>query len=173
MRFAGLAATAAAATALFASHAWADTAGDPAVTVKPGMWKWESHVRIMGVFSKSEENLECLIPEKASMKLSALARDLDKSCGVDNVSPTDTGYDFRLVCKGDISGKAKANISHVNGKMALSANGSARWGIIWGTLNYKANATYQGDCDPEEEARQREKWLEEQAREKAEAAKKK
>lgn len=57
-----------AAAALFAvCAAAADTAKDGAVSVKPGKWLWKQETSILAIPLK-EENLECLIPEKADRK---------------------------------------------------------------------------------------------------------
>lgn len=142
----------------------AEPARDGSIRAKPGMWKWEQETSILGVFNSSETNTECLIPEKAEITLSRLARDLDEECGVDTVAPTTDGYTFRLVCKGDVSGKANARITTSENSMQIRARGSARWGLIFAGLSMKADATYMGACPAEEVVRQREKWLKEQGR---------
>ncbi|MEZ5937804.1 MAG: DUF3617 family protein [Hyphomonadaceae bacterium] len=141
----------------------ADTPRDGLVEVKPGMWEWKQETSILGVFNSKERNLECLIPEKAAMTLSRLAYDLDEGCRVENVSPTRAGYTFKLVCKGDVSGKANAELINSNTAMSIRAKGSARWGIIVAGLSMKADATYQGECSPEDYAKAKEKWDEEHA----------
>ncbi|MBI1340262.1 DUF3617 family protein [bacterium] len=166
LRIASIAALAVATLGL----ASADSVKDGAIAAKPGMWKWEQQTSILGVFNSSETNLECLIPEKAKITLSRLARDLDEGCTVDNVVPTSDGYTFKLICKGDVSGKADARITHVADRLSVRAKGSARWGIIVAGLSMSADATFMGDCPADELERQREKWREEQAKENAGAA---
>ncbi len=141
--------------------AHADTATEAVVSVKPGMWNWEQSTKIMGLFSSDEQNLECLIPPKAEMTLSRLAADLDEGCRVEDVAPVRGGYDFRLICKGDVSGKADANISAAPESLKIRAKGSARWGIIFAGLSMQADATYMGECPADEFAEQVAKWNEE------------
>ncbi len=157
----------AAATAVMASLAYADTLKDATVSVTPGMWNWEQETKIMGLFSSDEQNLECLIPEKAEMALSRLAYDLDEGCRVEDVMPTNGGYNFKLICKGKVSGKADANISAASKSLKIRAKGSARWGIISAGLSMSADATYVGECPADEYERQKTKWAEQQAREAA------
>lgn len=143
------------------SLAHADTASDAMVQVNPGKWKWEQNTKILGLFSSDESNIECLIPPKAEMTLSRLAYDLDEGCRVEDVSPTSTGYNFTLVCKGDVSGKAAANIAASPESLKIRAKGNARWGIITAGLSMNADATYMGQCSAEEFAEQVVKWNEE------------
>ena len=143
------------------SLAHADTARDGMVSVKAGMWNWEQSTKIMGLFSSDEQNLECLIPPKAEMTLSRLAYDLDEGCTVEDVVPVSSGYNFTLICKGNVSGKAAANISASPESLQIRAKGNARWGIIMAGLQMNADATYMGECPADEFARQVEKWNEE------------
>lgn len=154
----------AAALALCAA-AGADSRKDGAISVQPGMWNWKQETNVVGMPIK-EENLECLIPEKATITLSKLAYDLDEGCTVDNVSPTPDGYAFKLICKGDIPGKADATLSHSQNSMTIRAKGSARVLGIPAGFSMKADATYMGECPADEVARQKEKWLKEQAEQK-------
>jgi hypothetical protein len=88
-----------AATALLAvCAASADTVKDGAIQVQPGKWKWKQETNIMAI-PLNEENLECLIPEKARITLSKLARDLEEGCKVDNVKPISGGFSFKLTAK--------------------------------------------------------------------------
>lgn len=157
-----LTAIVAAAAVAGASLAFADTLKDGSVQAKPGMWEWKQETSIYGLFNKKETNLECLIPEKAQITLSKLARDLDKGCGVENVSALDTGYSFVLRCKGKVTGKADASLTSSADRISLQASGSARWGVIWAPLSMKANASFKGDCPADELQRQREKFQREQ-----------
>ncbi len=145
--------------------ATAETLKDGIVQARPGLWNWEQRTSILGVFNKEETNLECLIPEKASIRLSRLASDLDESCHVEDVVSVGTGYTFTLVCRGDISGKAKASLTSQGDSMAMRASGRARWGIVVAGLSMRADATYMGDCTPEQITREREKFLRKQAEE--------
>lgn len=142
------------------SLAHADTATDGMVSVNPGMWKWEQETKIMGLFSSDESNIECLIPPKAEMTLSRLAYDLDEGCRVEDVSPTSKGYNFTLICKGKVSGKAAAHIAATPKSLQIRAKGSARWGIISAGLRMNADATYMGECSADEFAEQVVKWNE-------------
>src|SRR5690606_18727342 len=101
MRLLAIAATA----LLVVCAAGADTLKDGAIQVKPGKWKWKQDTSVMAIPLK-EENLECLIPEKARITLSKLARDLQEGCTVDNVVPINAGYSFKLICKGKTTGNA-------------------------------------------------------------------
>ena len=150
--------------AAFGAAASADARSDGSVTVKPGMWNWKQETHVVGIPIK-ETNLECLIPEKATITLSELAYDLDEGCRVENVTQVGTGYDFDLVCKGKYPGRADATLRAGEGSMSIRAKGSARvWGIPAG-FSMKADATYAGDCPADELARQKQKFAEEQAAE--------
>lgn len=140
----------------------ADSAKDGSISVMPGKWNWKQETSVVGMPIK-EENLECLIPEKATIKLSKLAYDLDEGCTVDNVNPTADGYSFKLICTGDIPGKADATLSHSQKTMQIRAKGSAKVLGIPAGFSMKADATYVGECSAEEVATQKEKWLKEQA----------
>jgi hypothetical protein len=153
---------AAAASLAFVAVAGADTRSDGSVSVQPGMWNWKQETHVIGIPIK-ETNLECLIPEKATITLSELARDLDEGCWVENVVPVTNGYDFDLVCRGKYPGKAKATLRSGPGTMSIRAKGSARvWGVPAG-FSMKADATFSGACPADELERQRQKWAEEQA----------
>ena len=111
------------ATAMLAvCAAAADTAKDGAIPVKPGKWIWNQETNIMAIPLK-EENLECLIPEKARITLSKLARDLEEGCTVDNVKPISGGYSFKLICKGKTTGNAEATLTHTPTTMTIRAKG--------------------------------------------------
>jgi hypothetical protein len=150
--FAGIAAIAACAAS-------ADTLKDGAIEVKPGKWNWKQETSVLGIPIK-EENLECLIPQKARITLSKLARDLDEGCTVDNVSPTSDGYKFKLICDGDTTGKADATLSHTEKSMTIRAKGSANLGPIPAGFSMKADATYVGECTPDEVAKETKRWNE-------------
>lgn len=157
---------ASAAVLLIVATAGADSPKDGSVSVTPGMWNWKQETSVIGI-PINESNLECLIPEKATITLSELAYDLDEGCTVDNVRPTGTGYDFDLICTGKYPGKAAASLNATPGKMQIRAKGSAKvWGIKAG-FSMKADATYKGACAPDELRRQQQKYAEEQAREQA------
>jgi hypothetical protein len=158
---------ASAAALLAVAAASADSRGDGSVTVRPGMWNWNQETSVIGIPIK-EKNLECLIPEKATITLSKLAYDLDEGCHVENVVAKSNGYDFDLVCQGKYPGKAAAQLVRTSDRqMSIRAKGSARvWGIPAG-FSMKADATYAGECAPEELHRQQQKYAEEQAREAA------
>lgn len=153
--FAGIAVFAACAAA-------ADTMKDGAVEVKPGSYKWVQETSVIGFINKKEENLECLIPQKAKVTLSKLARDLDETCTVDKVSPAAGGYNFKLNCKGDIPIKADATLTHTSTSMKIKADGSATvLGVIPASVSAKAEATYMGECTPEEFAKETARYNEE------------
>lgn len=159
--FALLAASASAPLAM-APLAAADSIKDGQISVTPGMWNWKQTTSVIGV-PIEEENLECLIPEEATISLSKLAYDLDEGCTVDNVLPAAAGYSFQLICKGDIPGKADATLTHSDRSMAIRAKGSARVMGIPAGFSMKADATYVGECSAEDAAKQKQKWLDEQA----------
>ncbi|MEQ1609553.1 MAG: DUF3617 family protein [Hyphomonadaceae bacterium] len=147
-----------AATALLAvCAASADTAKDGAIQVKPGKWKWKQETSIMAI-PLNEENLECLIPQKARITLSKLARDLEEGCTVDEVVPIAAGYSFKLICKGKTTGNAEATLTHTQTTMTIRARGTANLGPIPAGFSMNADATYQGDCSPAEVAKETERW---------------
>lgn len=149
--------------AVFAAcAASADQAKDGSVQVKPGQYNWKQETSIVGVPLK-EENLECLIPQKATITLSKLAADLDPGCTVDNVVPTADGYTFKLICKGKTKGKADATLTHTNTSMTIRAKGSAEFLGLPAGFSMKADATYKGECTAEEFAKETERWNKEQA----------
>jgi hypothetical protein len=150
--FAGIAAMAACAAS-------ADTLKDGAIQVKPGKWNWKQETSVLGIPIK-EENLECLIPQKARITLSKLAYDLDEGCTVDDVSPTSDGYKFKLICEGKTTGKADATLSHTDLSMTIRAKGSANLGPIPAGFSMKADATYVGECSPDEIAKETKRWHE-------------
>jgi hypothetical protein len=150
--FAGIAAIAACAAS-------ADTLKDGAIQVKPGKWNWKQETSVLGIPIK-EENLECLIPQKARITLSKLAYDLDEGCTVDDVSPTSDGYKFKLICEGKTTGKADATLSHTDLSMTIRAKGSANLGPLPAGFSMKADATYVGECSPDEIAKETKRWHE-------------
>ncbi len=152
-------AAAALGVAAFAGAA-ADSLKDGQVTVTPGMWSWKQETHVLG-FPIKEDNLECLIPEKATITLSKLAYDLDEGCRVDNVMEAPEGYTFKLICTGDIPGKADASLVHSDRMMSIRAKGNAKVLGLPAGFSMQADATYVGDCPPEELARQKAKYAEE------------
>lgn len=150
--FAGIAAIAACAAS-------ADTLKDGAVEVKPGMYSWKQETSVVGV-PINEENLECLIPQKATITLSKLAYDLDEGCTVDNVVPTSTGYSFKLICSGKTKGKADATLTHTPTSMSIRAKGSAQFLGLPAGFSMKADANYVGECSPEEFEKETRRWKE-------------
>lgn len=150
-----------AGVALFAiCAASADTLKDGSVSVKPGKWLWKQETNVLAIPIK-EENLECLIPEEATILLSKLAADLEKGCGVDNVRAIQGGYLFKLKCTGKTKGEADATLTHTEKTMSIRAKGSATLGIIPAGFSMKADATYQGDCSQAEIEKSRERYLRE------------
>lgn len=149
----------AAVAAMAACAASADTLKDGAIQVKPGKWNWKQETSVLGIPIK-EENLECLIPQKARITLSKLAYDLDEGCTVDNVSPTSDGYKFKLICEGKTTGKADATLSHTDLSMTIRAKGSANLGPLPAGFSMKADATYIGECSADEIAKETQRWRE-------------
>jgi len=143
--------------AIAACAASADTPKDGAVQVKPGKWNWKQETSVVGIPIK-EENLECLIPQKATITLSKLANDLDEGCTVDNVAPTSDGYTFKLICKGKTKGKADATLSHTAKSMTIRAKGSAQFLGMPAGFSMKADANYLGECSADEAAKALESW---------------
>jgi len=140
--------------------ATADTLKDGAVQVTPGKYKWKQETSIMAV-PINEENLECLIPEESKITLSKLANDLQKGCTVDNVRAIKGGFLFKLICEGKTTGTADATLVHTDKSMTIHAKGTANLGPIPAGFSMKAQATYVGECTPEELAKGKERWLKE------------
>jgi hypothetical protein len=149
----------AAVAVMAACAAGADTTKDGSIQVMPGKWNWKQETSILGV-PLNEENLECLIPEKATITLSKLAYDLDEGCTVDNVSPTADGFAFKLICQGKTKGKADATLAHTNQSMTIRAKGSAQFLGIPAGFSMKADATYVGACTPDEIAKETQRYRE-------------
>jgi hypothetical protein len=142
----------------------AQQAKDAEVQVAAGKWNWKQDTTVIGFINSKEENLECLIPQKAKVKLSELAYDLDEDCAVDKVAPISGGYSFKLICKGDLPIKADATLITTDKSMVIRANGSATvMGFIPASVSAGANATHVGDCTAEEIAKEEERYAEEQA----------
>lgn len=139
--------------AVFAAcAAAADPMKDGTVSVKSGLYNWKQKTEVVG-FGSKEENTECLIPQKATMTLSRLVDDLQKGCGVENVVPTATGYNFRMVCAGKskIPGTADATLTHTPTSMTIQAKGSATVaGFIPAGFSLRADANYVGECTQEQ-----------------------
>ena len=149
----------AASVAMFAvCAAGADTVKDGSVSVKPGRWLWKQETNVMAIPIK-EENIECLIPEKAEITLSKLATDLEKGCTVDNVRQIPTGYLFKLKCSGKTKGDADATLVHTDQSMTIHAKGSAMLGPIPAGFSMKAQATYMGECTQDEFKQEKDRWL--------------
>lgn len=146
--------------ALAICGATADTTKDGAISVKPGKWLWKQETSIVG-FGSKEQNMECLIPEEASITLSKLARDLEEGCGVDNVRQISGGYLFKLKCKGKYDGDADATLVHTADTMKINAKGSVKMGFVPLGFSMKSDATYQGDCSTAEIAKAQERYLRE------------
>lgn len=150
----------AAAAALIACTAAADTLKDASIQVKPGRYSWKQETSIVGIPIK-EDNVECLIPQKATIALSKLAYDLDEGCTVDNVTPAAGGYNFKLICSGKTKGKADASLVHTNTSMTIRAKGSAQFMGLPAGFSMKADANYLGECTAEEFAKETQRWNEE------------
>ena len=150
----------AAAAALIACTAAADTLKDASVQVKPGRYSWKQETSIVGI-PINEDNIECLIPQKATIALSKLAYDLDEGCTVDNVTPAAGGYNFKLICTGKTKGKADASLVHTNTSMTIRAKGSAQFMGLPAGFSMKADAKYLGECTAEEFAKESQRWNEE------------
>lgn len=132
--------------------------GESTFSIQPGRYNWKQRTEIVG-FGSNEENIECLIPEKATYTLNALAKDLDEGCHVENVSRTANGYNFKLVCTGRIPGTAQAVLSHTANSMTIQATGSATVvGFIPAGFSMHADARRVGDCSAQEITRERERW---------------
>jgi Protein of unknown function (DUF3617) len=159
----------AASVAMFAvCAAAADTVKDGSVSVTPGRWLWKQETNVMAIPIK-EENIECLIPEKAEITLSKLARDLEEGCTVDNVRPIPTGFLFKLKCSGKTKGDADATLIHTAKSMTINAKGSAMLGFIPAGFSMKAQATYMGECSQEEFTKAKENWARDEAEKAAKA----
>jgi len=143
--------------AMAACAASADQAKDGSVQVTPGRYSWKQETSIIGIPLK-EDNIECLIPEKATITLSKLASDLEKGCTVDNVNPTADGYSFKLICTGKTKGRADATLAHTAKSMTIRAKGAAKFMGMDAGFSMKADANYLGECTAEEAARSLESW---------------
>lgn len=152
----------AAAAAMIACTAAADTMKDASIQVKPGSYSWKQETSIVGI-PINEENVECLIPQKATIALSKLAHDLDEGCTVDNVVPAASGYNFKLICTGKTKGKADATLVHTPTSMTIRAKGSAQFMGLPAGFSMKADASYLGECTAEEFAKETQRWNEENA----------
>jgi hypothetical protein len=150
----------AAAAAMIACTAAAGTLKDASVQVKPGRYSWKQETSIVGI-PINEDNIECLIPQKATIALSKLAYDLDEGCTVDNVTPAAGGYNFKLICTGKTKGKADASLVHTNTSMTIRAKGSAQFMGLPAGFSMKADAKYLGECTAEEFAKESQRWNEE------------
>lgn len=140
--------------------------GDGQISVKPGRYSWKQKTEIVG-FGSNEDNIECLIQEKATITLSKLARDLDKGCSVANVVPTPDGYKFRLICNGKIPGTAEASLVHTDTSMTIKAKGSATViGFVPAGFSMQADATRVGDCSEAEIAREKDRMARKAQKEK-------
>ncbi len=137
----------AALAAFVVSAAVADTQKDANFNVNAGLWSWKQETSVAGIPIR-ETNTECLDAEKARMTLRALAYDLDESCTVDNVSPAPGGYNFKLICRGDIPGTAQAVLTYTARTMSITARGKARVIGIPTGFSMRADATYLGACPP-------------------------
>ena len=141
----------------------ADTVKDGVVSVKPGRWLWKQELSLVGLGSK-EENVECLIPEEAKITLSKLVRDLQEGCTVANVRAIQSGYLFKLNCKGKYSGEADATLTHTDRTMKINAKGTVKGTVSLGIplgFSMKSDATYQGDCSATEVAKAKERYIRE------------
>ena len=145
--------------AFAACSASAEPQKDGAVHVKPGRYNWKQETSVVGI-PINEENLECLIPEKATIKLSKLAYDLDEGCTVDDVSPTPDGYKFKLICTGKTKGTADATLVHTDTSMSIRAKGSAQVLGMPAGFSMKADANYVGECSKDEIAKETARWKE-------------
>ncbi|MDP3737597.1 MAG: hypothetical protein Q8R02_09420 [Hyphomonadaceae bacterium] len=141
----------------------AQQAKDGEVEVLPGKWTWKQSTTVIGFINSKDENLECLIPQKAKVKLSELARDLDEDCTVDKVAPIPDGYSFKLICKGDLPIRADATLAASDRSMVIRAKGSATvMGFIPASVSANADASLAGECTSEEIAKETERWRLEQ-----------
>lgn len=126
---------------------------DSMVSVKPGRYSWKQKTEIVG-FGSHEDNVECLIPEKASFTLTRLAHNLEKGCSVTDVVQTPHGYNFTMVCSGKVPGTAYATLVHTDTSMTIEAKGSATViGFVPAGFSMRAEATRVGDCSEPEIAK--------------------
>jgi hypothetical protein len=139
----------AAAIAVVASAAWADTMKDASFKVTPGQYHWVQNTSVAGI-PINEDNTECLTPEQSNMTLSGLAKKLQKTCTVDNVVETADGYTFKLACAGKYPGTADAKLVKSDKALGITANGSAKLLGLEAPFNVKADATYVGACTSEQ-----------------------
>jgi hypothetical protein len=149
--------------ALCSGVAFADARKDPSISVTSGVYEWNHETVVSGVPIK-ERNRECLIPEKTSITLSRLASDLDKTCTVDKVAPTQGGYTFKLTCGGRFPGSADATLKGTPTTLAITAKGMARVGGVPSDMTITATATRMGDCSAEQLAEGRAKLAAEKAK---------
>ena len=135
-----------------------NAAGEGQISVKPGRYSWKQKTEIIG-FGSHEDNVECLIPEKATMSLNTLARNLDRGCSVTSASSTPTGYNFKMICTGKIPGTADANVEHTDTSMTITAKGAATVaGVVPAGFSMRADATRVGDCSETELVKARERY---------------
>ncbi|MEP7211159.1 MAG: DUF3617 family protein [Alphaproteobacteria bacterium] len=139
----------AAAFALIATAAWADTMKDASFKVTPGQYHWVQNTSVAGI-PINEDNTECLTGEQSNMSLSGLAKKLQKTCTVDNVVQTANGYTFKLICAGKYPGTADAKLVKSDKAMGITAEGSAKLLGIPAGFSVKADATFVGACTPEQ-----------------------
>lgn len=131
------------------------------VSVKPGSYSWKQKTEVVG-FGSQEDNIECLIPEKATITLLDLAKDLEKGCDVDKVSQIQGGYSFQLVCSGKTKGTADAKVIATPTSLLITAVGQVTvGGFIPAGFSAKADAKYLGECSAADYAKEKERWAKE------------
>jgi hypothetical protein len=135
-----------------AAAGWADTIKDASFDVKPGEYHWQQATSVGGI-PVNQDKTQCLKEEKAHMTLSDVARRLDKGCAVDDVAKVKGGYAFKLICSGKYPGTADAKLISTDKSFSLEASGSAKLLGMMAPFTAKADASYVGECTPEELAK--------------------
>jgi hypothetical protein len=125
-----------------------------AVSLRPGRWRWTHTTTLVGLPIR-EENTDCLIDTEAATTLARLARKLEPSCSVSNITPGQGTYSFRMSCSNASSGQTQASITFTETTMSLNARGSLSLAGVNTGFTARADASWVGQCTAAEIATER------------------
>ena len=122
---------------------------DDVIELQPGEWTWSHETQLAGIVF-TENNTACLKTSESRLRLSEVVSNLQPGCSLASLSQGDDQYNYKVVCRGEVSGEATGTLLIEDGQMArLTADGSLRFADAEAGFEMTASAERTGVCATE------------------------
>lgn len=119
---------------------------DDVIELQSGEWTWSHETKLAGIVF-SEENTACLNASESRLHLSEVLSNLQPGCSLTSLYRDDDEYNYKVVCRGEVSGEATGTLLIDDGRLArLTADGSLRFADAEAGFEMIASAERTGVC---------------------------